>query len=142
MQVDGPPCGCGRCGCAETFISQAGLSRLLGAQEVLSIHELQDQLRQKNAETAKAIDLAGRMLGVLLQNIANSINPEEIVLGGPLVELGEALIEPALTTFAATQGRFDTRQTTIRVSQAGLDACALGAAALVFEAMLKPGGTD
>lgn len=139
MQVDGPLCGCGRKGCAETFISQAGLSRLLGAQEILSIQELQHRLQQGEEQTAQAIEQAGRMLGVLLQNIANSINPEEIVLGGPLTELGDSLIVPALTTFTANKGRFDSRVTVIRRSLSGLDACALGAAAGVFEEMLRPG---
>jgi predicted NBD/HSP70 family sugar kinase len=139
MQIDGPQCGCGRRGCAETLISQSGLSRLLEEKEILTIAELQRRLQTGDIQTQEAVNTAGRMLGVLLQNIANSINPEEIVLGGPLVDLGDALVGPAMSTFSASQGRFDTRATIIRISQAGLDACALGAAARVFEEMLQPG---
>lgn len=137
MQVDGPLCGCGRHGCAETWVSQSGLSRLLGAKETLSVATLKQKLQAGDPPTHLAAATAGRYLGVLMQNIANTINPQEIVLGGPLVELGTPLLDTALNTFSASQGRFDTRKTTIKINQAGLDACALGAAALVFEAMLQ-----
>jgi predicted NBD/HSP70 family sugar kinase len=139
MQIDGPQCGCGRQGCAEAFISQAGLSRLLGEKNILPIGEIRSRLEHSDIPTQQAVTLAGRYLGVLMQNIANTLNPHEIVLGGPLTELGAALTAPALETFRSCKGHFDQHETVIRVSQAGLDACALGAAALVFESMLQPG---
>lgn len=139
MQMDGPQCACGRHGCAETFVSQAGLSRLLGAKEILPIDELRVRLNSGDEKTRQAVHTAGCYLGVLMQNIANTLNPQEIVLGGPLVELGPPILDAAFTTFATSKGRFDTRNTLVKISQAGLDACALGAAALVFDQMLQAG---
>lgn len=138
MQIDGPLCACGRLGCAETFVSQSGLSRLLGQPfgQVLPVAEIATLLAGQDTRAQEAVTLAGRYLGALLQNVANTIDPDEIILGGPLVDLGAPLIQTALESLRANRGRFDTRHTPVRVTAYGMDACALGAAALVFYQLL------
>jgi predicted NBD/HSP70 family sugar kinase len=138
LQRGGPRCACGRRGCAETFISQRAVSRDVTGQDspILSIDNLLERLAAGDKPTLKAARRAGEYLGILLQNLANSFNPAVMVLGGPMVQLGDPFIKPALSEMEASAGRFDFHRHVIRLCRFGIDASALGAAGSVFQRFL------
>jgi predicted NBD/HSP70 family sugar kinase len=138
LERGGPRCACGRRGCAETFVSQRAVSReLTGADEpILTIAEIQARLAVGDRAAVRAVRKAGEYLGVLLQNLANSVNPAVFVLGGPLVQLGETFVDAARKSMAANAGRHDFHRHSVRVCRFGLDACAIGAAGAVFQRFL------
>lgn len=135
LQRDGPPCACGRRGCAEAFISQWAISRAVtGApQPVLSIEALVERVVRGDAATLRAVYRAGEYLGLLLQNLANTLNPATVVLGGPLGQLGDPLLQTAVKQMRAAEGKVRTQGHSVRTCRFGIDACALGAAGSVLQ---------
>ena len=114
LQIDGPLCSCGRHGCAETFIGSRAL------------------------KTAKNTDLAGRYLGVLIQNLDVMFNPRTIVLGGQSCVNNPEMIDKAVTTLNNYSKLADMPLTTVRAARYGLLAAAVGSAALVWHRFLRP----
>jgi predicted NBD/HSP70 family sugar kinase len=113
LQINGPRCSCGRRGCAEALIGNRALMR-------------QDGSVSPQTDLAKA----GQYLGVLLQNLAVAYDPACIVLGGPAVELGDALLAPVRETLRQYAQAARLPEPTLRVTRFGADAIAVGAAAL------------
>lgn len=138
LEPDGPRCSCGRQGCAETLISQRAVSREMTGRDhpVLPFDEIRRRLEARDRAALRAVRSAGEHLGVLLQNLANSLNPAVIVLGGPMAQLGDAFVKPALASMEAHAGRYDFHRHSVRVCRFGIDACALGAAGGVLQRVL------
>jgi predicted NBD/HSP70 family sugar kinase len=137
---DGPECTCGRRGCAEMFISQRAVSRAItGEDTILTIDDLVERVARKDEAAVRAAVRAGDFLGLLIQNLCNTLNPAIITLGGPLSQFGETLLEASLTGMRTRGGRYDSDQVSVRLCRFGLNACAVGAAASVFHELLKPG---
>jgi predicted NBD/HSP70 family sugar kinase len=117
LQLDGPRCSCGRRGCVEALIGSRAL-----------LHEPQGD----------AVASAGRYLGVLLQNLAAAYDPACIVLGGPVVALGDALLTPARDELHGYAAAARLPEPTLRVARFGADAVAVGAAALARYRLTQP----
>ena len=140
LQLDGPPCLCGRRGCAETYISQRAVSRAITGEtgEILSIKELVDRVVRHDPAAVKAAEQAGQYLGLLMQNLSNTINPAVMVLGGPLCQLGSIFVDAALASMKRQAGTADYHRTTVRLCRFGINACAVGAAGGVLIHYLHP----
>ena len=139
LQLGGPLCSCGRRGCAEALI---GPRAMLGQGPDETSHapvaELSRRLAAGDAATAKAVKKAGQYLGVLLQNLASAYDPAAIVIGGAIVELGDALLKPALHTLAEYAAAARLEPPLVRTSAWGADAVAVGAAALARYRLTRP----
>lgn len=118
LQIDGPLCSCGRRGCAEALIGNRALMRQDG--------------------DAPDLARAGQYLGVLLQNLAVAYDPACIVLGGPAMALGDALLEPVRETLRQYAQAARLPEPTLRVARFGTDAIAVGAAALAGYQLTQP----
>ncbi|MBN1961442.1 MAG: ROK family transcriptional regulator [Deltaproteobacteria bacterium] len=140
LQHSGPQCACGRHGCAETFISQQAISRdILGNDnEVIPIEELAIRVQDNDPAVIEATKRAGEYLGLLIQNLGYTINPSLIVLGGPLCQLGDVLIDTAITNYQHSSGKYDQQKVSIQQCRFGINACAVGAAGAVFQQFLAP----
>lgn len=124
LQVDGPRCSCGRRGCAEALIGSRAL--------------LQRDGLAGDVQAAAAVTRAGHYLGVLLQNLAAAYDPACIVLGGPAVALGDALLAPVRETLQQYAQAARLSEPALRVSRFGADAIAVGAAALAGYRLTQP----
>jgi predicted NBD/HSP70 family sugar kinase len=144
LQRNGPPCACGRRGCAEAFVSQRAVSRCVTGHTtpILAIEELARRVARREPAAVRGATQAGEFLGVLLQNVRNSLNPAVVVLGGPLCQLGDVFVKRALRAMNANAGRYDDRPMPVRLCRFGLDACAVGAAASVFQDFLTSAGGE
>ena len=114
VSVDGPACGAGHVGCLEAFasgtaiaararemIAAGGLPRTARIAEhdpPLSAKSVQMAAEQGEAEAAAIIAGAGRYLGIGLASLINVFNPQAIVLGGGLTNMGDAILGPAVET--------------------------------------------
>ncbi|MDJ0312480.1 ROK family transcriptional regulator [Arthrobacter sp. H35-D1] len=89
-------CRCGNRGCLETVASTAVMIDLLsrGEPTPLTVPGIIDRANSGDAATLRVIDDAGMAVGKAVANVANMINPEIIVVGGPLAALGEVLLAP------------------------------------------------
>ncbi len=138
LQRGGPPCACGRRGCAEAFVSQRAVSRQATGRDrpILAIDELLERLARGDRATLRAARRAGEYLGLLLQNLGNTINPAVVVLGGPLCRLGDVFTRTALEAMQDNAGQYDYHRQSIRLCRFGVKACAVGAAGSVFQRFL------
>jgi predicted NBD/HSP70 family sugar kinase/DNA-binding XRE family transcriptional regulator len=114
LQIDGPICSCGRLGCAETFIGSRAL------------------------KAAKNTDLAGKYLGVLIQNLDVMFNPRAIVLGGKSCVNNPEMIETAIAVLSNYSKVAGMPLTAVRPAKYGMLAAAVGSAALVWHRFLRP----
>jgi predicted NBD/HSP70 family sugar kinase len=114
LEVDGPPCSCGRRGCAEVFVGARALAKRGGAA------------------------LAGKYLGVMLQNLDAMFNPRVIVVGGRSATQHPALLNAARASQQAYAGAAGLQAPEVRAARFGVQAAAVGAAALVLHYFLRP----
>jgi predicted NBD/HSP70 family sugar kinase len=96
---DGELCYCGRRGCLETVASEASLLRkayqlaknhesafLQKQKENISLDVLVSALQAGDSAVAEMFAKAGYYLGLAVDTIAKVINPETLVLAGPLMD--------------------------------------------------------
>ncbi|MCE4553063.1 ROK family transcriptional regulator [Roseateles cellulosilyticus] len=141
LQLDGPRCSCGRQGCVEALIGSRALRRDSGVDEApasASLDPVRALLAAGDSRTTAAVTMAGRYVGVLLQNLAAAYDPACIVLGGPVVDLGEALLAPARDALQGYARAAQVPEPVLRVSRFGPDAIAIGAAALAGYRLTQP----
>ena len=93
---NGPLCRCGGRGCLEAYCSVATVRSLLADQlPGAELPAIVDAARRGNPAALRAIEDAGRRLGVGLAHLANLINPTRIVIGGDLAQAGDILLDAA-----------------------------------------------
>ncbi|WP_045517618.1 ROK family glucokinase [Neobacillus niacini] len=144
----GAPCNCGKSGCLETIASATGIVRL--AENELPKAEAKGQLAVIFAEngkvTAKDVfdsarngdELAKKLLdevafhlGFVLANIANTVNPEMIVLGGGVSRAGDILLDSVKVNFSMFAFSAARDSTNLALATLGNDAGVIGAAWLI-----------
>jgi glucokinase len=144
----GSRCNCGRYGCLETVTSATGIVRL--AKELLSTANVQGELADKFVQngniTAKEVfdaarngdESAGQIvdkvafyLGLALGGIANTLNPEKIVLGGGVSKAGDFLLDVVKKKFDEFAFSSVKESTGITLATLGNDAGVFGAAWLI-----------
>ncbi len=153
VSVDGPTCGAGHVGCLEAFAS--GTAIAARAKEMIAAGGLIRTARlaehdppvsaktvflagqQGEAEATALIESAGRYLGIGLASLINVFNPQAIVVGGGVANMGETLLGPAVETARTrtfAQSFMDVR---IVEGELGERAGALGAIAVARNAVAK-----
>ena len=157
VDVNGPPCPCGKRGCWERFASGSGLARLGREAALAGRAPRVAQLAGGDPEavrgehvTAAAADGDPEALAIVeqfawwlalgLASLANVLDPECIVLGGGLVEAGGLLLRPVRDAFAGLVEAVAHRPP-IRIVLAALgeQAGAVGAALLAEEQVCESG---
>ncbi len=158
VAFDGRRCNCGKRGCLETYVSEAGivqnyLEAVQGAsavplqldpawpQPAPALSEVIARARAGEEAARAAIGRAGLLLGVALANLVNLLNPECILLSSPDTSLGvsDLLLDSLRATFEqhvfAQMGR-DLRFLTVK--KPGYETWARGAASLVLRHFFAP----
>jgi predicted NBD/HSP70 family sugar kinase len=142
LQPSGPPCSCGRRGCAEALIGLRAMLPATGGptprRRAATTDGIAMRLAAGDPQTLQSVASAGGHLGTLLQNLAASYDPACIVLGGAGVALGAPFIDPALRTLRAYCDAANLPMPIVRLSRPGADAVAVGAAALVRYRVTRP----
>lgn len=98
VDSSGPICGLGHRGCASAFLTSGSIVNALGLPGV-DYAEAVELARKGNPAAMRAFSDAGHALGVLIGTVANTFDPEKIVLTGDglaVVELAEDRIGPAI----------------------------------------------
>ena len=150
IDVHGPQCSCGNFGCLEVLASGTAMAketvRRLRQGEASYITELADG----NLEnvTAKIVSLAARKgdllareivaetanyLGIGMANLVNIFNPDLIVVGGGVSQMGGMLLKPVRKVVKDRAFRLPARTVRIVRARLGSHAGIIGAAAYVFE---------
>jgi glucokinase len=148
----GPLCNCGNHGCWETLASGTALARearkrIQAGGKSLILDKASGDLDKVSAETVQEAaddgdELAkeliaelGYYLGVGLANLINLFNPERIVIGGGVSNIGDRLLEPAFET--AGKRAYTVAFDAVRfvAAELGRNSGVLGAALYAFDSM-------
>jgi len=152
IDVNGPRCNCGNIGCWEALASGTALAkearRKIGEGERTAIlNHAQGDIEQVTAETVHAaaqegdalarelITRTGYYVGVGFVNLVNIFNPELIIIGGGLSNMGEMLLEPAIKVVKERAFKAAHEVVRFALPQLGLNSGVLGAAALALQEM-------
>jgi predicted NBD/HSP70 family sugar kinase len=130
---NGAACHCGNRGCLETVASTSVMMELLSTRSPVSTADIVRNALAGDPATLRVLDAAGVAIGRALASIANLINPEVIVIGGPLAGLGAILLAPIRRGLLRHAVPIIGEATTLVMSSLGDRAEALGAASLVFQ---------
>jgi len=162
MTIDwhGERCNCGNIGCLESIASGTAIARRANAMVVLGkaddlrdfalTHQDETSSQQKDtslyinartvAQAAEAgiplavdiIDRAAEALGVGLVNIIHIFNPETIILGGSVSQIGARLLDPARSIM--NERAMDVPRDAVRlvIAELGPNVGLVGAGALIY----------
>ena len=114
LDAQGVLCSCGRRGCAETLIGANALARPLGLRR------------------------GAHALGLLIQNLDSLFNPSTVVVGGSSCSAYPGLLDEACAVVKAYADAAGVPPPVIRPARYGLDAAAVGAAAVAWHESLRP----
>ena len=151
---DGLRCGCGNCGCWEQYASGSALVRearelvASGTPHAARLSELcagdpaalsgPDVTRAAAEGDPAAVELLadlGAWIGEGVASVAAILDPELIVLGGGVSEVGALLIDPALAAFRRQlTGRGHRPEARFALASLGNDAGMIGVADLAARA--------
>ncbi|EKN64162.1 ROK family protein [Neobacillus bataviensis LMG 21833] len=146
VDMFGDRCSCGNYGCLETLVSTTKIIKNVCDQLEINPHEKQlffenrenltfedivFSLQSGSSITQKVVEEAGQFLGIGVANVISFFDPEMIVIGGRLIQLGDifldALRKAVQSRVVGTGGKY----TPIMVTDS-YDGVVLGAAALVI----------
>jgi glucokinase-like ROK family protein len=156
MTVDpnGELCGCGKRGCWETQVGPRAVLRRVRKTlesgvpsalcdlvesdlERISFESVVQAAGQGDSVALRALQEVGERLGVGVANLVNVFNPELIVLGGAL-NLASTILLPIVERLIRENALTPACEN-VRVSASahGIDACMMGAVALVLDDILR-----
>lgn len=146
VSAAGPSCGAGHVGCLEAYASGTAIARraaeLIRAGQLprtarlaeqtppLAAHHVHLAADQGETEARAIIQEAGLYLGMGLASLIHAFNPQAIVLGGGLINIGEDLLGPARETARQRTFAQSWDDVTIIEGQLGERSAALGAIAV------------
>jgi N-acetylglucosamine repressor len=150
IDINGIKCPCGNIGCWETLASGNAMSReavkRIHAGERSTIPDFADgNLEKVNGKSIFAaakegdslaqelIEQTGYYLGVGLVNLVDIFNPQLILIGGGLSQMGALLLDPARKVVDQRAFHLPAQAVSIETSRLGTDSAALGAVALVLK---------
>ena len=145
VEADGLPCTCGGRGCLEVYASGTAIAAT-GAQAVREgretyMREMADgdatritadmvaRAAQSGDAVAQAIFArAGLYLGIVISNVALTINPQRVVIGGGMAGVGDLILTPARRTLRERVHLAPVDHIEIIPAALGADAGLIGAA--------------
>ncbi len=147
LQLDGPPCTCGRKGCFEVFSSATGLIRM--TKEAMEqhpesmMHQMAeekgkvtariafDAMRAGDAAAKEVVDFYIRCLAAGITNTINIFQPDVLCIGGGVCNEGDALLLPVKELVKQeVYTRNSPKNADIVIAKLGNDAGIIGAAFL------------
>jgi glucokinase len=156
MTIDdnGPICNCGNKGCWEMLASATALAREArhrikegvktsileyaeGDIEKVTAQIIHSAAEQGDRLAKKLITRTGYYVGVGLANLINIFNPELIVIGGGLSNIGDMLLEPAFKTAGERAYKEAFQAVRFASAELGRNSGVLGAAAFALQEITK-----
>ncbi|TWT25461.1 ROK family protein [Planomicrobium sp. CPCC 101110] len=144
IQVDGPLCRCGNQGCWELYASEqallakaAELDLPLPSKEELDLANLISLAEQGDQQVIELFEQTGDYLGVGINNIINTFNPRQVIIGNRMASSNRWL-EDSLNKRVAKQALwFQQNDLQINFSEHSTLSAALGVSAFSIENFLS-----
>jgi predicted NBD/HSP70 family sugar kinase len=138
ININGKPCRCGSRGCWEVYASENALLSMT-KEDNATLESLIQLAEENDQNTIRLFEEIGHYLGYGINNIINSFNPRQVIIGNRLAK-AQKWIEPAIlntvesSTLSYNQGDFE-----LLFSKLSTHSTALGVAAFAIENFIKNG---
>ncbi len=96
IDIDGVLCNCGRRGCLEAIASSLSMAKQLNLNDLPDIRRFPEVVKrytENDSIAVKVVKSAARTLGIAIANQVNSLMPDEVLLTGELLKLGDPFFE-------------------------------------------------
>jgi len=150
IDANGPECKCGHSGCLETLasgtaVAREAISKINQGEKTTLVDRVNGNIEEISAETVylaaiegdplslEAIAKAAYYLGIGVVNLVNIFNPEMVVMGGGMANMGDLLLEPVREKVKERAFPFLAKEVRIVPAQLGNDAGIFGAAAFALD---------
>jgi glucokinase len=134
VREGGRPCVCGKRGCWEVYASGNALGRLAREQLGLSGEAATTAAMRGDVEALVLLTEYAGEVALGLGSLVEILDPEIVVIGGGLVEVGDALLAPIRSALPGFVYSWEHRKPTpVVAAQLGERAGAIGAALLAAE---------
>ncbi|PKH11213.1 ROK family protein [Planomicrobium sp. MB-3u-38] len=144
IQIDGETCRCGNKGCWELYASEQALIKRaepmglpLADHEEFDLTNLQALAAAGNKDVIALFEQTGDYLGVGINNIINTFNPQQVIIGNRLASAKELLEQPLNNRVANQALWFQKNDLEIKFSELSTFSTALGVAAFSIENFLQ-----
>lgn len=149
LEPDGPLCGCGSRGCLEALASGTAIARVArervtqgiptlisdladDAPERITARLVAEAARQGDKEADEILTEAMEYLGIGMANLVNLFNPQLIVIGGGVTNIGERLFLPVRQAIERNAFRMAAQVVRVAPAELGDNVGVLGAAAVAL----------
>lgn len=143
-------CVCGRRGCLEAVASGWALVRRAReaaaaypesalntlAPDDITFEDVRQMVEAGDPTAVALAQEAGRYLGLVVAILASTVNPQRVIIGGSVSELGEPLFDSLQRTFSEHTLSILAEETEILPANLGTDVNILGAVAQVLKSEL------
>jgi len=150
IDVNGPKCSCGNIGCLEmlasgTAMAREAIRRISQGEESSLTEMVEGKIGDITAEKVgvsaeggdslalEVISQAANYLGVGMVNLVNIFNPEMIIVGGGVAQMGDLLLAPARQAVEERAFQLPAQAVRIVPAQLGDSAGLLGAAVFALQ---------
>ena len=156
MDPDGEQCNCGNRGCWETQVSQSALFRFVAEAQLrrkdgrlhpaladpasLTVAGVVDAADAGDDVALSALTKVGHNLGIGIASLVNALNPELVVFGGVLSLASDYLLPVVVEELEMRALAWNRRASKVVRAHHGIDACAIGGVAAVYQAILGDPG--
>ena len=139
-------CNCGNHGCLEQYASATGVVRI--AKKLLAASKEESSLRTLETVTAKdvfdaakagdhlaveAVEVLGKYLGLVVANVALTVDPDVFVIGGGVSKAGQVLIDVIIKYYHKFAKIIGDNKAKVVLAKLGNDAGIYGAARMVLK---------
>ncbi|WP_027724909.1 ROK family protein [Tuberibacillus calidus] len=134
IEFDGPLCGCGQKGCFEAVASGTAIAKHGSAiaGRPLTTKEVFELYRSGDAEMTAYVESVFQKIGAGVTSLVNILEPEMVVLGGGVTNVGEPLFQAVRQYVSEHAISVSGKATRIVPSELSQDTGVIGAAALVL----------
>lgn len=134
IDLNGKPCSCGSRGCWEAYASENALLELANTDSLESLIEL----AANRDETAQRLfGEIGTYLGYGINNIINTFNPDQVILGNRLSLARQWIEQPIRTTIENHTLTHHQKEMHLDFPKLGKYSTSLGVSAFVVEKFIK-----
>lgn len=134
IDINGVPCSCGSKGCWEAYASEFAL--LNKADSDTTLEALIDLAKENDEKALSLFKETGQFIGYGINNIINTFNPEQIIIGNRLAMAEPWIKQPILDIVYSHSLSFQQKDLQISFSKHSTHSAALGVAAITTEAFI------
>ncbi|UYZ21692.1 ROK family transcriptional regulator [Mesobacillus jeotgali] len=138
IELNGKRCNCGSRGCWEAYASENALLEMAG-ENIDSLESLIEHAKNGEKSAIELFEKIGQYLGFGINNIINTFNPDQVIIGNRLALIREWIEEPILTTIENHTLAYHQKEMQLQFSKLGKYSTALGVSAFVVDHFIKAG---